>query len=99
MARGTLVVSTDPEYPPQSFAVEGAQRKADTKCTSNQLTAPELDGFDVQTALELARRLGVEPCFVTPSWTEITGGSWGDRWDISVGSMDISRERMGVLWF
>lgn len=99
LARGTLVVSTDPAYPPQSFAVDGATRAAGTRCASNQLTAAELDGYDVQTAIEIAKRLGVEACFVTPSWTEVTGGSWGDRWDLSVGSMDISRERMQALWF
>jgi polar amino acid transport system substrate-binding protein len=93
------VVSTDPAYPPQSVAIEGATRTAGTRCASNQLTAAEMDGYDVQTAVEIAKRLGVEACFVTPSWTEVTGGSWGDRWDLSVGSMDISRERMKALWF
>jgi polar amino acid transport system substrate-binding protein len=99
LARGTLVISSDPAYPPQSFAIDGATRTAGTRCASNQLTAAELDGYDVQTAIEVAKRLGVEPCFVTPSWTEVTGGSWGDRWDLSIGSMDISRERMDALWF
>ena len=50
-ARGTLVVSTDPEYPPQSFALEGASRAAASRCASNQMTASQLDGFDVQTAV------------------------------------------------
>ena len=47
-----------------------------------------------------ARRkaLGVEACFVTPTWTEITGGHWGDRWDISYGSGAINSDRMKRLW-
>jgi polar amino acid transport system substrate-binding protein len=99
LARGTLVVSSDPAYPPQSFARENATRTPGSKCAANQLTAGEMDGFDVQTALAVAARLGVEACFVAPQWTEITGGSWGDRWDISIGSMDISRERLSDLLF
>jgi polar amino acid transport system substrate-binding protein len=99
LARGTVVISTDPAYPPQSFAREEATRTPGSKCEPNQLTAGELDGYDVQTAVAVAKQLGVEPCFVAPQWTEITGGSWGDRWDISIGSMDISRDRMNVLYF
>jgi polar amino acid transport system substrate-binding protein len=98
-ARGTLVVATDPAYPPQSELVSGAARAADTKCASNEYTAVELTGFDVETAVEIARRLGVEPCFVTPPWTQLTAGNWDDRWDISVGSMAITPERMEVLYF
>ena len=37
-ARGTLVLFTDPAYPPQSMKVEGATRAANTKCAPNQLT-------------------------------------------------------------
>lgn len=99
MARGTIVISTDPAYPPQSELVEGGKRAEDTKCESDQHTASELTGFDVDSAVEIAKRLGVEPCFVTPDWTLITGGSWADRWDISVGSMTITPERMGKLYF
>lgn len=97
--RGTLVVSTDPAYPPQSQLVEGAQRPADTKCASDQRTASELNGFDIDVAKEIANRLGVEVCFVTPDWTLITSGSWADRWDVSVGSMTITPERMEKLYF
>jgi hypothetical protein len=32
----------------------------------------------------VAKTLEVEPCFVTPSWTEITADKWSDRWDIGV---------------
>lgn len=97
--RGTLVVSSDPAYPPQSQLVEGAKRPANTKCTSDQRTVTELQGFDIDVAKEIANRLGVEVCFTTPDWTLITGGNWADRWDVSVGSMTITPERMEKLYF
>jgi polar amino acid transport system substrate-binding protein len=97
--RGVLIVSSDPAYPPQSELVENATRAADTKCSSDMRTADELSGFDIDTAKEIASRLGVEVCFVTPDWTLITAGSWADRWDISVGSMTITPERMENLYF
>ena len=99
LQRGTLVISTDPAYPPQSELVENATRPADTKCSADQHTASEFKGFDIDVAVEIAKRLGVEACFVTPDWTLITGGSWSDRWDISVGSMTITPERMKALYF
>lgn len=99
MARGTLVVSTDPAYPPQSELVKGGARAASTKCASDQHTASELKGFDISVAVEIAKRMGVEVCFTTPDWTLITGGNWSDRWDISVGSMTITPERMSKLLF
>jgi polar amino acid transport system substrate-binding protein len=99
MARGTLLISTDPAYPPQSELVENAQRPANTKCTSDQRTSAELRGFDIEVAVEIAKRLGVEPCFTTPDWTLIVAGNWADRWDISVGSMTITPERMENLYF
>ena len=99
MARGTLLISTDPAYPPQSELVEDAQRPASTKCTSDQRTSAELRGFDIDVAIEIAKRLGVEPCFTTPDWTLIVAGQWADRWDISVGSMTITPERMENLYF
>lgn len=96
--RGTLILSTDPAYPPQSFAVEGAERATDTKCSPDQLTADEITGYDAETGKLVAEALGVEPCFVVPTWTEITGGNWGDRWDISYGSGSINEDRMQRLW-
>ena len=99
MDRGVLIVSTDPAYPPQSELVEGAERPADTKCTSEQRTANEMQGFDIDVAKEIAKRLKVELCFTTPDWTLITGGNWADRWDVSVGSMTITPERMQKLYF
>jgi polar amino acid transport system substrate-binding protein len=98
LARGTLILFTDPAYPPQSFAVEGAERPADTRCAANQLTAPEVSGYDAETGKLVAEELGVEACFVTPTWTEVTAGNWGDRWDLAFGSGAIAVDRMEVLY-
>jgi polar amino acid transport system substrate-binding protein len=98
LARGTLVLSTDLKYPPQSFAVKRVQRPAGSACAANQLTAPEVAGYDADTAKHVAKALGVEPCFVAPSWTEITAGNWSDRWDIAYGSGAITTDRMARLW-
>jgi polar amino acid transport system substrate-binding protein len=98
LGRGTLILFTDPEYAPQSFTVKGAKRPVDTKCTPNELTAAEVAGYDADTGKVVAEALGVEPCFVTPSWTEVTAGNWGDRWDLAYGSGAIDLERMEVLY-
>ncbi len=80
---GKIVVSTDPNYAPQSFMND----------------AGELDGFDVDVAKEVAKRLGVDLEFVTPDWDLITAGNWGGRWDLSIGSMTPTEERSEQLWF
>ena len=97
-SRGTLVLYTDPEYPPQSFTVKGAKRPAGTKCAANELTGPEVTGYDAETGKLVAKDMGVEPCFVTPTWTEVTGGNWGDRWDLAYGSGAIEYSRMEGLY-
>jgi len=99
LQRGTLIVSTDPAYPLQSDLLEGARRAALSKCSTDQYTVAELGGFDIDVAVEIATRLGVEACFVTPEWETVVGGGWGNRWDISIGSMAITQERLAVLYF
>lgn len=96
--RGTLILFTDPGYPPQSFKVKGGRRPAGTKCAANQITAPEVAGYDVDTGKLVAKALGVEPCFVAPSWTEVTAGNWGDRWDLAYGSGAVEFSRMENLY-
>lgn len=83
MSSKTLTMSSDAEYPPQSFLND-----------SN-----EMDGFDVDVGKEIAKRMGVELKIVTPSWDIITGGNWGGRWDMSVGSMTPTTKRAEVLDF
>ncbi|MFN8486958.1 MAG: transporter substrate-binding domain-containing protein [Caldilineaceae bacterium] len=99
LARGVLRISTDPAYPPQSELVEGAKKPTGSKCQGEEHAVTEFKGFDIDVAAELAKRLGVEPCFVTPDWTLITGGKWSGRWDISVGSVTITVDRMKALYF
>ena len=97
--RGTLIIATDAEYPPSSEFLPDAPRAENTRCASNEFTANQARGFDVDVAVEIARRLGVEPCFVFPPWSQIVSGGWNDHWDVSVGSMAITTERIKVLYF
>jgi polar amino acid transport system substrate-binding protein len=98
LQRGTLVGYAEENYPPQSIKVDGAARAAPTKCLSNQITAPEVTGFDVETTKLVAKALGVEACFVQPQWTEVTSGNWNDRFDLVYGSGAINAKRMTVLY-
>ncbi|HSR21212.1 MAG TPA: transporter substrate-binding domain-containing protein [Anaerolineales bacterium] len=98
-ARGYILISTDPNYEPQSFLNTSGSRPADTKCPSDALTTAEMQGFDVDVATEIGTRLGVETCFATPEWDMITAGSWANKWDLSVGSMTITPDRQERLDF
>ena len=97
-ARGTLVGYAELDYPPQSIRNEGVARAADTKCLPNQITAPEVTGFDIETTKLVAKKLGVEACFVQPTFTEVTAGNWTDRLDIAYASGAINATRMEHLW-
>jgi|tagenome__1003787_1003787.scaffolds.fasta_scaffold20830788_2 polar amino acid transport system substrate-binding protein len=81
---GVIRVSTDPAYPPQS--------------SLNESTG-EYEGFDIDVATEIANRLGVDIEWETPSWDLLTAGHWNGRWDMSVGSMTVTKERDEVLYF
>lgn len=81
--RGTIHVSTDANYAPQSYLDENG----------------EFVGFDIDVAKEIASRLGVEVEFRTPEWDLITAGNWGGQWDMSVGSMTVTTARQEVLDF
>ena len=97
--RGYIIVSTDPNYAPQSFLNTEGSRPSDTKCPSDALTTAEMQGFDVDVARAIGDALSVETCFATPGWDTITAGSWADKWDVSVGSMTVTTERQTVLDF
>ena len=97
--RGYILVSTDPNYEPQSFLNTEGKRPSDTKCPSDALTTVEMQGFDVDVAKAIGDDLGVETCFATPSWDAITAGNWADKWDVSVGSMTITTARQQILDF
>lgn len=80
---GVLKVATNAGWPPQSFLDD-----------SNQLV-----GFDIDVANEIAKRLGVTAEFDTPEWGVMTGGRWGGRWDVAVGSITPTKPRSEVLDF
>jgi polar amino acid transport system substrate-binding protein len=82
-SQGKMVMSTDPEYPPQSSLND----------------QNEFEGFDIDVGREIARRLGVEIEFITPGWDVLTAGNWAGRWDVSVGSMTPTEARREVLDF
>lgn len=97
--RGYVLISTDPNYAPQSFLNTEGKRPSDTKCPSDALTTAEMQGFDVDVAISVGDALDVETCFATPGWDTLTAGNWADKWDMSVGSMTINLDRQKVLDF
>jgi polar amino acid transport system substrate-binding protein len=80
---GTIQISTDPNYEPQSFLDDNG----------------ELIGFDIDVAREIADRLGVEVEFVTPTFDLVQAGGWNGQWDVSVGSITVTDARKEVLDF
>ncbi len=82
-AKRLITVATDANWPPQSFLNDDNR----------------MDGFDVEVAREIARRMGVEIEFVTPGWDLITSGDWNRRWDLHVGSMAPTSDHAKKLVF
>jgi ABC-type amino acid transport substrate-binding protein len=82
-AAGEIKVSTDPNYAPQSFL------KPDGT----------FEGFDIDVANEIGKRLGVKVKFETPNFDLVVAGGWQGRWDISVGSVTVTKPRLDVLDF
>lgn len=83
MSTNTIKIATDANWPPQSFINDNN----------------EMDGFDVDVAREIAKRMGAEVEFITPSWDVITAGNWHGRWDMHVGSMTPTKQRAKILSF
>lgn len=82
-AAGVIKVGTDPAYPPQS------ELKTDGT----------FEGFDIDTANEIGKRLGVKVQFETPDFSVVEAGKWAGRFDISVGSVTITTKRLENLDF
>jgi len=82
-SNGTIRVSTDANYAPQSFLND----------------AGEFEGFDIDVSKEIASRLGVEVEFKTPTFDLVQAGGWNGQWDLSVGSITVTEPRLGVLDF
>jgi polar amino acid transport system substrate-binding protein len=87
---GTIRISTDPNYKPFSFL---------------NTATNTYEGFDTSTAEETVKRLSaklgkdIKIDWQTPGWDLITAGSWGGRWDISIGSMSVTVGRAKVVDF
>jgi polar amino acid transport system substrate-binding protein len=89
VASGKIRISTDPNYAPfSSVKPDGTY-----------------EGFDTSVAEETVKRLNeklgtnIEIQWETPGWDLITAGSWGGRWDISIGSMSVTETRAKVVDF
>jgi polar amino acid transport system substrate-binding protein len=80
---GVIRINTDPAYAPQSLLREDGT----------------WEGFDIDVANEVARRLGVTVEFTTVPFDLVQAGSWTDRFDMSVGSITITEDRKQVLDF
>ncbi len=97
--RGTLIIATDAAYPPQSELITGEPRAANTRCAADQYTTNQLRGFDVDVAQAIAKELNVEACFVTPAWETVLAGNWQGAWDVNLGSMAITTDRLEKFVF
>jgi polar amino acid transport system substrate-binding protein len=89
IASGKIRISTDPNYAPfSSVKPDGTY-----------------EGFDTSVAEETVKRLNeklgtnIAIQWETPGWDLITAGSWGGRWDISIGSMSVTETRAKVVDF
>jgi len=89
--RGVLEIATDSKYKPQSWFV---------------YATGEWKGFDVDVAKEVTARLGeqlgveITPEIEHHDWsTDVTAGSWNDRYDMNVGSMTVTPEREELFIF
>jgi len=80
---GILRVSIEPAYPPQSQLMPDGT----------------FQGFNVDVANEIGKRLGVTTQFETPTFDAVVAGGWADRWDLSVGSVTITQPREQLLDF
>ena len=81
---GKLVVSTDPNYAPQSRSEAGRHVRGLRHRRRHR------DRQAARRRRSSGRR---------PDWDVITAGGWGGRWDASVGSMTITTDRQKVLDF
>lgn len=90
LAAGKIRISTDPNYAPFS---------------SLDTATGKYVGFDTSTAEDVVKRMNqalgtnLQIEWVTPSWDLITAGSWGGRWDMSIGSMSVTKGREKVVDF
>jgi len=82
-ARGTVIAAAVPDTLPQ------ARHDA----------SGNLEGFDIEVAKEIGKRLGLPVKFVTPGWEAILAGGWGETFDIAVASITPTEERARRIAF
>jgi polar amino acid transport system substrate-binding protein len=82
--RGSVIVSTDANYAPQSSV--------------NKDTG-DLEGFDIDVAKAMGEALGLEVEFKTVQWETVIPGLQTGKWDVSIGSMTITEEREQTVDF
>ena len=82
-AEGKLTFAMSGQYPPFNFFNE-----------QNELT-----GFDVEIGQELAKRINVNPAPVATEWDGIIAGLTTSKFDIILGSMAITDERLQKVNF
>ena len=81
--RGTLIAAVVPDTLPQA----GLDKSGN------------LEGFDIEVAREIAKRLRFPIKFVTPGWDAILAGGWGGEFDIAVASITPTEERARRIMF
>jgi ABC-type amino acid transport substrate-binding protein len=81
--KGEFVVVDDANYPPQSYIDQ----------TGNFI------GFDVSVGVQLGTILGVPAKIKTVPWTAVLSGIPVGRFDVSIGSMTITNERLKSMDF
>ncbi len=65
----------------------------------SELIDGEWFGFDIDVARAIGAYLGVSVTFVTPPFDDVIAGGWLEDWDVSVGSVTITNQRLSVLNF
>jgi ABC-type amino acid transport substrate-binding protein len=81
--RGKMIVVDDANYPPQSYINKSGN----------------LIGFDVDVAKQVGVVLGIPVKIVTAQWDSIPTGLNVDRFDVSIGSMTITKQREKAMSF
>ncbi len=83
-ARGALIVGVEGTYPPFNYV--------DTK-------TGQLEGFDIDVANMVAKRLGVKAQFVKTEWSAILAGLSSGKFDVIVNQVGITPERKKAFDF
>lgn len=82
--RGYVIVANDPNYAPQSYI---------------DPTTKQLVGFDVDTAVNMAKILNLKIKWVHPNWETIPSALNLGQFDVSIGSMTDTKDREKAVSF